>query len=43
MSDLRKAVWFALKEAGITIAFHQVDIHFDPPVTRAFEGLKKIK
>ena len=43
MSDLRKAVWFALKDAGITIAFHQVDIHFDPPVTEAFEGLKKIK
>ena len=42
MSDLRKAIWFALKDAGITIAFHQVDIHFDPPVTRAFEGLKKI-
>ncbi|MFC1845285.1 mechanosensitive ion channel family protein [Thermodesulfobacteriota bacterium] len=43
MSDLRKAVWFALKDAGITIAFHQVDIHFDPPVTEAFTGLKKIK
>ncbi len=43
MSELRKAVWFAFKEAGITIAFHQVDIHFDPPVTEAFTGLKKIK
>jgi len=43
MSDLRKAVWFAFKEAEITIAFHQVDIHFDPPVTEAFTGLKKIK
>ena len=43
MSDLRKAVWFAFKEAGITIAFHQVDIHFDPPVTEAFTGLTKIK
>ena len=43
MSELRKAVWFALKEADITIAFHQVDIHFDPPVTEAFTGLKKIK
>ena len=43
MSELRKAVWFAFKEAGITIAFHQVDIHFDPPVTEAFSGLKKIK
>ena len=43
MSELRKAVWFAFKEAGITIAFHQVDIHFDPPVTEAFAGLTKIK
>ena len=43
MSDLRKAIWFAFKEANITIAFHQVDIHFDPPVTEAFAGLKKIK
>ncbi len=43
MSDLRKAIWFAFKDAGITIAFNQVDIHFDPPVTDAFSGLKKIK
>ncbi len=43
MSDLRKAVWFAFLEANITIAFHQVDIHFDPPVTEAFTGLTKIK
>jgi small-conductance mechanosensitive channel len=43
MSDLRKAIWFAFIEADITIAFHQVDIHFDPPVTEAFTGLTKIK
>ena len=43
MSELRKAVWFAFKEASITIAFHQVDIHFDSPVTEAFAGLTKIK
>lgn len=43
MSDLRTAIWFAFKEANITIAFNQVDIHFDPPVTEAFTGLKKIK
>jgi len=43
MSDLRQAIWFALKEAGIVIAFNQMDIHFDPPVTEAFTGLKKIK
>jgi small-conductance mechanosensitive channel len=43
MSELRKAIWFAFIEANITIAFNQVDIHFDPPVTEAFTGLKKIK
>jgi len=43
MSDLRKAIWFAFIEADITIAFNQVDIHFDPPVTEAFTGLTKIK
>ena len=43
MSDLRVAIWFAFKDANITIAFNQVDIHFDPPVTEAFTGLKKIK
>jgi len=43
MSELRKAIWFSFKEAGITIAFNQVDIHFDPPVTEAFTVLKKIK
>jgi small-conductance mechanosensitive channel len=43
MSELRKAIWFAFLEADITIAFHQVDIHFDPPVTEAFTGLTKIK
>lgn len=43
MAELRKAIWFAFQDADITIAFNQVDIHFDPPVTHAFEGLKKIK
>jgi small-conductance mechanosensitive channel len=43
MSELRKAIWFAFKDANITIAFNQIDIHFDPPVTDAFSGLKKIK
>lgn len=28
-SDLNKALWWALKEAGITIAFPQLDVHFD--------------
>ncbi len=28
-SDLHKVVWWALKDAGITIAFPQIDVHFD--------------
>jgi len=43
MSDLRKAIWFAFKDADIIIAYNQVDIHFDPPVAEAFEGLRNIK
>ena len=31
-SDLNESLWFALKDAGITIAFPQLDVHFDPPV-----------
>jgi potassium-dependent mechanosensitive channel len=29
LSDLNQAIWFALKDAGIVIAFPQVDIHLD--------------
>lgn len=34
-SDLNEAIWFGLKDAGITIAFPQVDVHFPggAPVT----------
>ena len=42
MSDLRKAIWFAFKDAGIVIAFNQMDVHFDPPVTEAITHLRKI-
>ncbi|GAB4341905.1 MAG: mechanosensitive ion channel [Desulfobulbaceae bacterium] len=42
MSELRKAIWFAFKEAGITIAFTQVDVHFDPQVTEAIGSLRKV-
>ncbi|HMB68540.1 MAG TPA: mechanosensitive ion channel domain-containing protein [bacterium] len=34
-SELHEAIWFALKDAGIVIAFPQLDLHLDPPVTRA--------
>jgi small-conductance mechanosensitive channel len=32
LSDLRQGIWFAFKDAGITIAFPQLDVHFDPPI-----------
>jgi potassium efflux system protein len=28
-SDLHEAVWWALKDAGIKIAFPQLDVHLD--------------
>ncbi|MDX1492865.1 MAG: mechanosensitive ion channel [Longimicrobiales bacterium] len=31
-SELNKAIWNGLKEAGITIAFPQLDVHFDPGI-----------
>jgi len=30
-SDLHEAIWWALKRAGIVIAFRQLDVHLDPP------------
>ncbi len=36
-SDLHEAIWWALKDAGVTIAFPQLDVHFDPPVVEAWE------
>ncbi len=38
-SDLYEAVWWALKDAGITIAFPQVDVHFDPQVEHSLRGV----
>jgi small-conductance mechanosensitive channel len=40
-SDLMKGIWFALKEAGITIAFPQIDVHFDAPVDEALSRLPR--
>lgn len=37
-SALNEAIWWALADAGITIAFPQLDIHFDPPVSAALAG-----
>jgi small-conductance mechanosensitive channel len=30
-SDFHKAIWWALKKAGIVIALPQPDVHLDPP------------
>ena len=42
ISEMREAIWFAFKEAGITIAFPQLDVHFDPPVGEGFAKLNKV-
>jgi small-conductance mechanosensitive channel len=39
LSKLHEAIWWGLKDAGITIAFPQVDVHFDPPVQDAVVSL----
>lgn len=41
-ADLNEAIWWALKERGITIAFQQLDVHLDPPVTRALSRQREI-
>jgi small-conductance mechanosensitive channel len=40
-SDLMHGVWNALADAGITIAFPQVDVHFDRPFEEALDRLPK--
>ena len=37
---LNEAVWWALKEAGIVIAFPQLDVHFDPTVVESIEAYR---
>jgi small-conductance mechanosensitive channel len=38
-SNLNETIWWALKEAGITIAFPQLDVHFDPEIERSMTEL----
>lgn len=38
-SDLREAIWWAFKQAGITIAFPQLDLHLDEPVVESLHRL----
>ncbi|HSM61218.1 MAG TPA: mechanosensitive ion channel domain-containing protein [Longimicrobiales bacterium] len=40
-SDLHEAVWWGLKEAGIVIAFPQLDVHLRPDVEDAVSRLPK--
>jgi small-conductance mechanosensitive channel len=37
-SDLNEAIWWGLKDAGITIAFPQLDVHFDTAARPTFLG-----
>ena len=39
-SDLRTSIWWALKEAGIVIAFPQLDLHLDEPVVESLQRLR---
>ena len=38
-SKLNDAMWWALKDAGITIAYPQLDVHFDPPVVESLQAM----
>lgn len=37
-SELHEEIWWALKDAGITIAFPQLDVHFDAEAVEAWRG-----
>jgi small-conductance mechanosensitive channel len=41
LSELLEAIWWALKEDGIVIAFPQLDLHLDSPVEQALAGLSR--
>ncbi len=41
-SEMMEGVWHALKDNDITIAFPQIDVHFDSPVAEGFAGLKAV-
>jgi small-conductance mechanosensitive channel len=42
LSELNEAIWWAFKEKNITIAFPQLDLHLDPPVTEGLTHLTRI-
>lgn len=41
ISELNEAIWWGLKEAGIVIAFPQLDVHLDKPVVESLQGLRR--
>jgi len=41
ISDLHEAVWWALQDAGITIAFPQLDLHLDPGDVEALRSARR--
>ena len=41
LSDLNEAIWWAFQEAGIVIAFPQLDLHLDRPVMESLQGLRR--
>ncbi len=40
-SAVYEAMWTAFQNAGIVIAFPQLDVHLDPPVMQSLEGLRR--
>lgn len=43
LSELNEAIWWAFKEKNITIAFPQLDLHLDPPVTDGLAALPQLR
>ena len=43
LSEINQAIWWALKEQGIVIAFPQLDVHFDPPVEQGLSQLAAVR
>lgn len=39
-SDLNEAIWWALKDKGLVIAFPQVDVHLDAPALQAIRDVR---
>jgi small-conductance mechanosensitive channel len=39
-SELHLAIWWAFQEKGVVIAFPQIDLHLDPPVSESLARLR---